>query len=297
MVAEERPALLFSDIVFAWGFSVKSPFVSAAQLSILLPPPSTLIGSLAYGLAKTLKLPECELISGGRIASRTRHVVQFIRSAHFGLDKEFYGTYPIQWTDISRTLALPFLQRPYRKPREKCSWFGIHGFGKVLMPNAHARLAFVVDSNVAKKKLGEKWQQILKMAASSIISIGSKEGLVSVKSVKIKEAKIELSRAKTSYYFPRESIDYSDPSLEYLELAEFWPFDIGAPHWLNARTRSAIGPDDRSTIVAKQYILPLRKENREPVQVEVRLSSFGIAFTTDEGNPWETVVSSKSWDR
>jgi len=212
------------------------------------------------------------------------------------LEKESGGTYPICWTDISRVHALPFLQPPYREPEKRGTWFGIHGFGKVLMPNAHARLAFVVDSNVTKDKLGEKWRQLLKMAASSIISIGSREGLVVVKNVEMNDAKIEPRRARTSYYFPHESVASCDPTIEDLELAEFWSFSMESPHWLNAKARY-LSSGDRASISAKQFIIPLLKKSREHIQVDVRLSRQGIAFTTDEGDPWKTVIGSKSWYR
>jgi hypothetical protein len=210
------------------------------------------------------------------------------------LEKESGGAYPMCWTDISRVHALPFLQPPYREPEKRGTWFGIHGFGKVLMPNAHARLAFVVDSNVAKDKLGEKWQQLLKMAAGSIISIGSREGLVVVKNVEMKDARIESRRARTSYYFPHESVASCDPTIEDLELAEFWSFGMESPHWFNAKARY---PSTGASISAKQFILPLLKKSREPIQVDVRLSQQGIAFTTEEENPEKTVIGSKSWYR
>jgi hypothetical protein len=249
---------------------------------------------LAYGLAKVSGWPECELLSGNRIASVARRTAQFIRSAHFGLEKGSSGTYPMCWTDISRVHALPFLQPPYRKPEKSSMWFGIHGFGKVLMPNAHGRLAFIVDSNVAKKNLGEKWQRLLKMAASSIISIGSREGLVVVKNVEMEDARIESRRASTSYYLPLESVTYSDPPLKDLELAEFWSFGMDSLHWFNTKARY-LTSEDEASISAKPFILPLLKKSREPTQVDVRLSHQGMAFTTDERDPWRTVVGNKSW--
>ncbi len=293
MTSDEELALLYIDLVFTWGFSVKSPFVSAAQLSTLLPPPSTLIGALSYGLAKTLRWPECELSIDSGMVSGARRAVRLIRSAHLGL-KEECGTYPMIWTDISRVHALPFLQLPYRKPEERSMWFGIHGFGKVLMPNGRVRLAFVVDSNMAEKELGDNWQKLLTMAAGSIISIGSKEGLVAVDHVTIERARPEAKRAKTSYYFPRESVIYCDPKVEELEQAEFWSFDMNSFHWFSAkegRTR----PKERHPPSIKQFILPILKGSRRPSQVDVKISSQGVAITTDLGDPWKTVVGNRSW--
>lgn len=293
MASDEELALLYIDLVFTWGFSVKSPFVSAAQLSTLLPPPSTLIGALSYGLAKTLRWPECELSIDSRMVSGARRVVHLIRSAHLGLKGEG-GTYPMGWTDISRAHALPFLQARYRKPEARSTWFGIHGFGKMLMPNARGRLAFVVDSNIAEKELGENWQELLMMAAGSVISIGSKEGLVAVDNVHIENARPEVKRAKTSYYFPRESVTYCDPTVSELEQAEFWSFDMNSFHWFSARGRRTRSKD-RYSLSIKQFILPILKGSKRPTQVDVQISPQGIAITTDEGDPWKTVVGNRSW--
>ncbi len=277
--------LLSVKFTFTWGFSVKAPHVSAAQFSALLPPPSTLIGAVAYGLAKQLNWPECEL-SGRTRASVAKRIAEFIKSAHFGLEKTLDGGRPMHWVDITRVSALPFLEEKYREPNWKKTWFGIHGFGKVIMPNAKGRVVFVVDSELAHEKLGEKWRVLLEQSAFSMISLGSKEGFIAVDEVDMKKARILKERVKTAYYFPTSAMLNCYPRPEELESSGFWFHGPTSSHWL-------AGGSQRPVDIIP-YTLPLHKIRREPVEIEVQLSNEGLALSTD-GSPWGTVIGFRRW--
>ena len=281
--------LLSAKFTFAWGFSVKTPHVSAAEFSVLLPPPSTLIGAIAYGLARQLNWSECE-VSKGAIASTAKRVAEFVKSAHFGLERALNGGSPMNWVDITRVNALPFLQPKYRTPNQRATWFGIHGFGKVIMPNAKGHAMFVIDSELAREKLGEKWHTLVERSVFSMISIGSKEGFIAVDEVTMKKAKILNGRVKTAYYFPTNAIINCRPPLGELESSGFWFHGPASPHWLAVKNRQ--GLQGRIDIIP--YTLPFYRIRREPVIVEAQLSNEGLALSTGEG-PWETIIGLRRW--
>lgn len=278
---------LRTDIKIAWGFSIKIPTTSAAEMTLLCPPPSTLIGALARGLAFVVEdWSECTLNKEtNTIESSTVRILDFVVSAHFGFSTKTIS-YLCPWSDIMHSYAVPYQQTHHRHKREM--WFGVHATGKVYATNLNANVVYVINEEKAKKILGVNWKNKLRNAGYCIQVIGAKEGLVLVRNVEIKEAKTvdERKLIKTNYYLPLDAIERYLP--ENLCESEFWEHRAFSPHWRKILRRKAKVKQRVSRI---NYILPLDKIDLCPCEISVHLSNKGIGLIT----PDDVVVLLKEW--
>lgn len=276
--------LLRINTKFAWGFSVKTPTTSAAEISLLYPPPSTLIGALAKGFSYLTKnWTEC-ITDEGIVKSSSVKLLDFIVSAHFGFFTNKRGIVP--WNDILRSYAVPYQQIQHRSKRQM--WFGVHASGKVYAPNFSAGLVYVVNGLKAKKYLGREFIAILKKCGYCITALGGKEGLTTVQNVKIFQAKIIEDNENlilTSYYCPETAIKSYMP--RELKKEEYWDYRKSSPHWSSARVKNV-------QTARLSYILPIDRRNLFPRPIKVYLSDSGIALS---GNDIEktTVILLKEW--
>ena len=267
---------------FAWGFSVRTPTTSAAEMSLLFPPPSTLIGALARGVSYIFReWAECIFDRKGKtLKSSSVKMLKLVASAHFGLDIDSIGITP--WSDITHSYAVPYQQIQHRPKTDM--WFGVHASGKVYMPNSLSHVIYIINGSKAEKTLGEDWVDRLKEAGYSIITIGGKEGLTVTQSVSLSEAKIvEEGSIITSHYFPKEAVsDYTPRSLCE---EEFWDYMENSPHW-----------SSRSRKIPKRvpHILPLDKVTLAPRTVKARLSNKGIGLTVNNSAE-NTVIILREW--
>jgi len=271
------------DLKFAWGWSVRTPTTSAAEMSLLFPPPSTLIGALARGLSHLLKEEWSECILDQKrktLKSSAIKLLKFVASAHFGLDVNSAGITP--WSDITHSYAVPYQQTQHRPKKEM--WFGIHASGKIYSPNSLSHIIYVINEAKAEEFLGKDWKEWLRIAAYSIIAIGGKEGLTVTYGAEILEAKpIEKESMRTSYYFPKRAvIDYTPPKIRK---EEFWDHKESSPHW-SSRSR---GRSNRLP-----YILPIDKTTLSPTIIEAYPSKEGIGLTAD-GSAENSVILLREW--
>ena len=275
--------LLKVDLKFAWGWSIRTPTTSAAEMSLLFPPPSTLIGALARGLSYLSKDEWTECIFDQKrkiLRSSAIKLLKFIASAHFGLSVNSIGITP--WSDITHSHAVPFQQIQHRPKKDM--WFGIHASGKVYSPNSLSHIIYVINGSKAEEFLGEDWKKQLKIAAHSIIAVGGKEGLTVTYRAEIFEAKlVEKESIETSYYFPEGGV--ADYIPQKIRKEEFWDHRESSPHWSNR---------SRNQLSRLPYILPLDKITLSPVTVEARLSNEGVGLTTD-GSAENSIILLKEW--
>lgn len=275
--------LLKVDLKFAWGWSIRTPTTSAAEMSLLFPPPSTLIGALARGLSYLLKDEWAECIFDQKrkiLRSSAIKLLKFIASAHFGLNVNSTGIIP--WSDIVHSHAVPYQQIQHRPKKDM--WFGIHASGKVYSPNSLSHIIYVINGSKAKEFLGDDWKRQLKMAAHSIISVGGKEGLTVTYGAEIFEAKlVEKESVETAYYLPEGAA--ADYTPQKIRKEEFWDHRESSPHWSN---RSRSQPN------RLPYILPIDKITLSPVTVEARLSNEGVGLTID-GSAENSIILLKEW--
>ncbi|WP_167827794.1 type I-A CRISPR-associated protein Cas5a [Pyrolobus fumarii] len=170
------PAVAVVAVVEAvWGWSVRVPGASVGGGSLPLPPPTTVIGSLAYSLARLLGWPETlyETDTVGVAAySSARRLASAVLSASAGLlEGRVVTAY-----DVVRTVNIPFI-RPENR-RDTSQWLSVNAFGVTIAPRARLCMAIVFDGE-RLESLGIN-ESLLEKAAWSISRLGSKEGLVSV---------------------------------------------------------------------------------------------------------------------
>ena len=207
-------------------------------------------------------------------------MLEFIVSAHFGLDIDSVGITP--WSDITHSYAVPYQQIQHRPKTDM--WFGVHASGKIYMPNSLSHVIYVINGPKAEKTLGENWIEHVKEAGYSIITVGGKEGLTVTQSAILSEAKlIEKGSIITSYYFPKDAVsDYTPRSLCE---EEFWDYTEDSPHWSSS---------SRKLPKRIPHILPIDKITLAPRTVKARLSGKGIGLTVN--NSAETnVIILREW--
>jgi CRISPR-associated protein Cas5a/b/c len=190
--------MLYSKVFLRlhWGFSVSVPFASKAKPSFYLPPPTTLVGALAYGKFRGVD----NRAEKGKMVSPAFGLK--VRAAA-SYERDFLGGYI---EDIVKNVIMYF-QRKERRLEERYR-YGIVPTGKVYSPNGVIKVVYVADMD-----RGE-----LEKLSWSITRLGCKECLVSVEDVEIGDAKKVKGRVKTSYYFPAD-VKVISGRVEYVD---FW---------------------------------------------------------------------------
>jgi len=151
-----------------WGFSIKYPTQTAAQDSIPLPPPTTVLGALAVQYAKYNKLPEISRV-GTKLYSTAAKLLtdRIVRYCTSGIKYPSVAKY----NDINRSIMLM-----YQRHKEFKYHFAAQAMGKTytLIPTNYMLLAYIVEDN---------YVELITKIAWGISSVGSREGLVSVTDV------------------------------------------------------------------------------------------------------------------
>jgi len=225
---------------YHWGYWIRVPFSSKLQLSLSLPPPTTLIGALASGLVREGFLRDLN----GRKLSGEMFTVSIkvgrrekvdLRSPASLLDNALItasaalsdGRYAFVVEDINRYVTLLFQAKTpvgvggERVPRRYLPKYrtGAICCGKVYYPSGPIDAVYLFDFTKLENVIDGDPTYALEVAAWSISRIGSKESLVTIK----KASCVELSRSsisrgivETKFYFPsragevREGAFYTD---------------------------------------------------------------------------------------
>lgn len=190
-----------------WGFSVKRPIFSAAQPALIVPPPTTLLGALARAAAVLKGWSEVEVRvrkqrSRGRRGAGTSiqlyssavRILEDVPWATLALIDERYVSPMlglIETRDIIRALIAPY-QRGENIYVGSPYIYGIQPHGRVYAPSMRVHVLYLARSREA-----EKWAYLVQ-------SIGSKESIVSVASVRVGEVRVRSvnGNVETRYYFP-----------------------------------------------------------------------------------------------
>jgi CRISPR-associated protein Cas5a/b/c len=182
-----------------WGYSIKRQMISKAQFSLSIPPPTSLIGAITYGLGKLLSEGEIKVDKNQKIRSLAYYFFDIFLFA-----SAFITDFGMEWTDINRYQILQF-QRPERRYEEEYR-FGAVPAGKIYV-NGKIIAVYVIDEENAIKKIGTDYEKKLLMSSYMINRIGNKESIVSVN--KAEFAKLEYSENKTfctKFYHPLKAI-------------------------------------------------------------------------------------------
>jgi CRISPR-associated protein Cas5 subtype I-A len=202
-------AVLFSALP-SWGYSVREPNVSSVQPSLELPPPTTVVGALSYGLAKTLGLNYETVIvrSGKKPGVTTLSEMLWGTVLYSGASVEAYSPY----TDINR-LMIRIYQRKARREMPEYK-FGAIAVGKVQASGLIKALVAFDEEKLAKLLGDLGWkgtvERALTESAYRVTRLGAKEGIVAVESVDVGEAKkVEGREFLSSFYQPFDAVQVS----------------------------------------------------------------------------------------
>jgi CRISPR-associated protein Cas5 subtype I-A len=221
-------------VVFHWGFWIRSPSTSRYQLSLPIPPPTTLIGALAHHIFRL----GCVSLDGRRIEGEVSFINGRLTSSAALLEEvipasTFYyetsDTKGFGYEDINRYVTLFFHQKHPREPgmrRYSAEYrMGAIKVGKVYFPSGRGVACYLIDEYRAERLLGSEWKVMVQTAAYNITRIGSKESIVSVYSVDEIEDVGEVktpTKIKTRCYLPLRLLDQSSLEGERYYVERFW---------------------------------------------------------------------------
>ena len=273
-MSEEAPSLYFLYVraKLSWGFACRLVPFGKSRMTMKAPPPSTLLGALAYPLARSLDWSEV-LLGDGKEVSGADRVRKFVVSAHAKLSSSLAVK-----ADINRVFW--FDRHPQRK-EVKTDAIALERVYTSPVPGAREsemELIYIVRSEPASRVLGEKWVPLLEAGGWSLTRVGQKEGLVSVEDVKLAEARVlEGNKVKTSFYFPLEAC-FSPPRGSWIQEFFVDPWKVGIGDYVGARRLP--------------FIIPYSVQEGGPTEVEVQLEpKRGIAIRCDE----HTIISLRRW--
>jgi CRISPR-associated protein Cas5a/b/c len=258
-------ALIRVEGVFHWGFWVRQAYASARQDAVPLPPPSTLVGALASGLATVLrdvcKAPVAELGYTAE-AIEVPLIAKLIKSSTV-IETYFkvVNGYGIKRVDITRMFQAPYIRRA--NLQDVMQWFAVRTVGKVYSPHMRFEAAYLVDLAKAESIFkgvckGLAVESLLKLGALSISRIGPVEGIVTVLRVCIDSVSpTTITGAPMSpcpYFEIRDSLASKLRQVQLAEatLIEFWDWK-DPDFWTSRRSAGKVRP----------YIAPLNRSSVE----------------------------------
>lgn len=177
-----------------WGFSIRSPKVSAGGSSYPYVPISTILGALSRGYCTNYAVKD-----------GTSCTEEFINNYKDYIFWVAYGVNEprlLHYSDLMREERIPYRQKKYRSLTRKekgevidntREWFGVSAFGKTYGESVAFTIALIVSG-----KEGE-----LSKYSWGIVSLGSKESLVTVTDVRVVEAtEGNVGEFYTSFFVP-----------------------------------------------------------------------------------------------
>ncbi len=228
-----------------WGFSIKHPSYSAAQPSFRVPPPTSLLGALAYAVNR----------SGGGIEVSVDGRVIYSSVANM-LDRVLWITYRVEGLDprllletrdISRISMIPYVRSDNVYLGSPNLW-GIQVHGKIYSPALMIDTLYFVKARVAEEVAKVAW---------GITRVGTKESIASVTSVSIHEVTLtDLRDGETVYLLPRDVIKEASGDFVVVRLPSV------------SRDWYKLGEVRNVELFMKEYILPIKS-------VRASLSSNG----------------------
>jgi CRISPR-associated protein Cas5a/b/c len=274
---------LLVEGVFHWGYSVRLISESAAAQQYLVPPPSTLIGALAFSLNLLKDFPEFAEIRTGQQRARGRghrsgveeetelmsgaaRLLNVVIWATFAFSDELSVSgraFAVGYSDFIRCFRLIYQRGIRHRWEDYDMWYGIGAHGKVYACGAGFKILYLVDLGSAKERGIEKID--LLQASLSITRLGAKEGLVSIRGASFSDRLDLLEPSKaghivTEYYFPRElAEDYDGGQVCPLPRLseELWKVRPSIPPALHEHEEFVI-PGGRGSILQPGRILVTR---------------------------------------
>jgi CRISPR-associated protein Cas5a/b/c len=200
-----------------WGWKLNLVPFSKSRPPLLVPPPATLIGALAYPLNRALKLAETLYDYSG--AERLRDILKYVG---FRIDAPL-----INYFDLTK---ISFFYR--KEVRSDSVAIGKTYILSQKMPQYEIptiTVCYIIDEAKAHFKFGERIKEKLVEAALGITRIGSRESLVAPLNLSYGEARlIPQRRGKTVFSFLRRAISHLfDGNFITSEVVDWERFPIG----------------------------------------------------------------------
>lgn len=201
---------------YHWGFWVREPGTSKFQGTLPIPPPTTIVGALAYPLARKGVLSfrgmrqegdvvfdsERGLMSPAGLLEEYIYAAARFDSAH---------SFGYMWDDLSKCVTLLFQETVKDTNEEEAVGgrrylmkyrMGALPVGKVYYPSGRVSMVLLVKEE-AKEVVAGNLEDELRKAAWQMTRVGSRESIVSVDEVLVSKAKPIKDRVVvTRYYFP-----------------------------------------------------------------------------------------------
>jgi CRISPR-associated protein Cas5a/b/c len=233
------------ELQYHWGFiSQVIPF-SKSRMAFKVPPPTTLVGALAYPLARILRKPE------------TKDGLSWANS--------LWG--PIRWASAK-------VSHPIHKAVDISRIYWLHKAKNQVKTDAVAvervytiskrpiiNVVYMISRKDAEAFLGEKWDDLIYAAAWAMIRMGQKEGMITVLNTSLKPTKPFKPEGKleTEFYFPLRlaSLESGEGFFE-----DFVP--MGAP----------IG--EYVTQEKEPYFVPYTRLTSSPVKVKPKETTYAV---------------------
>ena len=254
---------------FHWGFISRRPTFTAAQPSTVYPTLTSLIGALAYGLAKLKGVPEV-LPKFMPVRKGKRVNLSYYSSAIRVLDYCSWVTYRIdsdlepnlglvETMDLSKVSLVLGIRRGNIYPGSPYLW-GVQPHGKVYAPTLKLTVTYFPRRPEAVNEL--------KSASWLITRVGSRESVVSVNDVRLVDANIvDIKEVSTKYTLPRETIEFVNG--RHLITGLFVPSE----EWFNLMTVKDVSKH------ITDFVIPLEL-------VKVKISPRALVIIDEEGDAY-----------
>lgn len=186
-----------------WGLSINHFLGTKSRPALRIIPPTTLMGALAYPLARLNKWPENR--GGYSYAEHIRHM--------------FKGIYYTVLSDKQTLIIYGENTKIYfYKEKSKGVFSDSVPFPKLYsVEPAKISIYYIIDEEKSREILGKEWKKQLLASAVSLTRIGAKESIVSV--IGAKYLNVEIVNAKifeTRYTIPLDNIDVRNISGRYI---------------------------------------------------------------------------------
>ncbi len=175
-----------------WGLSINHFFGTKSRPALRIIPPTTLIGALAYPLARLRRWPE----NRDMYTSSSDRLRGMLRGVYYTvLTRDIYP-----FTAYAENTKIMFYKDTAHMFYKDAA--PVHKLYSVLP--VEIEIMYLVDETSAESLLGPIWMETLEAAAASIARIGAKESHVSVDKVSIEDAEITVAdgRVSTRYTVP-----------------------------------------------------------------------------------------------
>lgn len=229
------------DVETHWGLSITffAPTKSSPALRVV--PPTTIIGALAYPLARLKGWSE-NLSAKTSGADRLRSILE-------GVYYSVLSGSMVPHAEVTKIVSY--------KVREKRVISDAAAVQKTYTePGTTLRLYYIFDTERAKGLLGGSWRSLLAEAAWGISRLGSKESLVSV--VRVEEVgvePVEMNRVETAATIPLDHVEELGGSYILARVVDWRSTGIGsyygAPMVMVAQPLGPLGQPPQEGVKAR----------------------------------------------